>query len=228
MKKTNILLVGLVLLSAMFAFYPQLFKLYKLSAKVACVADSQFKNDTGLTGNNSEANIINESGTVHYFKDDFSGYQQNSKIVDQFDNADNISFQGNAQATGLIAGSVSGEKAFSFQIKPEIKLGEKIVIRKNLAEPIDLTRWKESGILSLWMNLENRKGISEVGLKIGDDSQNSRDYGVVTNYQIDLPNNFDGDDVYPDIILGDSPNNESEWTDYWLNKGWNYLFWKAN
>ena len=228
MKKTNLLLVGLVIVSAVFAFYPQLHKLYKSSAQVICELNDQFKTDTGITAGSTNSNLINNSGTVHYFKDDFSSYQQYSKTIDQFDNLDNISLSGSFQEIGLSPENISGEKAFSFQIKPNVDQNKDIVIRKKLAQPMDIVRWKESGIFSFWMNIENRKGISGVSLKIGDENNNFRDYKELNNYQIEVPNNYDSDDVYPDVPLSNDPNNQNEWTDYWLNEGWNYIFWKEN
>jgi hypothetical protein len=228
MKRTNLLMVGLVIASTIFAFYPQLFKLYKLSARMTCELNDQFKADTGTTGENTESIAINDNGTVRYFKDDFSGYAEHSKIIDQFDDLNNLGIKGSFQETALSPDRISGKYALSFDIKPDKNQTEPIVIRKNLAEPTNLEKWNDSGILSMWMKIENRKGITGVGLKIGDKDNNYREFREIKNLQANIPNNYDSNDVYPDIALPNSNSTSSIWSDFWLNKGWNYLFWKTD
>lgn len=229
MRKTNILLLGLVFASAIFAFHPQLWKLYKSNAGGAgCENTNQFKNDTGLAEGEDRPNSINESGTVHYFKDNFSGYSKNSRLIEQFDDLENYSLSGNYQHVGLNNDRIGGKNSLSLQLTPLNQEFETLSIKKSLNQPLDLSRWNDTGVLSTWLKIENRKGISGVGLKIGDNTNNYRTFQVIKNLQMDIPNNYDSDDVYPDVSFASGTATPTIWTDFWLNEGWNYLFWKIN
>ncbi len=213
-------------LSAIFALYPE--KLLRPSLMSSgCASSNQFQNDTQSIGLPTE-NLVNWNGTVSHFKDDFSHYSQNSKVFEPFDNLTNLEINGRYENVKLSSESYAGQKSLSLTISPVTSDNVMLSIKKNLNTPLDLSRWSKNGIISMWTKLENRKGITGVGLKIGDKNNNYREFKSIKNLQIDLPNNFDIDDAYPDVILNSDIFGPKQWTDYWLNKGWNYLFWKAD
>lgn len=224
MKKLNLLLTGLLFISAIFAFYPQLVDTLNLNPKKVCEPNNQFEKDVNAA---KWENIINKSGTVNYFKDNFSAYKENSRVIDQFDTLSNLKIKGGFRGVNLSSDRISGNYALFFQTKPSENQNNALVVKRELKNPIDLSRWKESGVVSLWMNVENRKGISDIGLRLGDKNNNSRDYKNIRNFQLDIPNNYESDDVYPDLELATSVDKPKEWTDFWVNKGWNYLFWQV-
>lgn len=232
MKKINILLLFLVIVSAVFAFYPQIARLYDkiddLRLKAACETNNQFQDDTGITEESNLPNKINESGTVNYFKDDFSGYSQNSKLIEQFDDLDDLSINGGYQNEKLSSDNISGQGSLSLELTPINQDSSNILIKKSLSQPLDLSRWDESGALTMWMKIENRKGIPSIGLRIGDKDNNYRSYQVINNLQMDIPNNYDSNDIYPDVSFNPTSDKPAVWTDFWLNRGWNLLFWKIN
>jgi len=226
MKKVNLFLIGLVFLSATFAFYSSGMP-YLARGKLACSSNNQFAEDTKTVVTPSQDKTINDSGTVHYLKEDFNGYIQNSKVIDQFDSLNNFQLAGAFSDEKLSTDRYSGQYSLSLQILPDSE-NHTLTIRKELDRPLDLSRWKDSGTLSLWTKVGDRKGITGIGLKIGDRENNYREYNEITNLQVDIPNNYDSDDVYPDVPLPDDSVGPKKWTDYWLNKGWNYLFWKTD
>ena len=193
-----------------------------------CANDNQFVNDTSAVGTYSQ-NIINSSETIKYFKDNFDNYSENSKLIEQFDNQDNFEFKGAVSDIKIDPESYSGKYSLLFNIPSGAdSLDDNIVIRKKLAEPIDMERWINSGIFSMWMKIKDRDGLSGVNLKIGDKNNQFREFQEINNLQVNIPNNYDSDDIYPNIDFPEKRTPSEEWTDYWINNGWNYLFWRGD
>jgi hypothetical protein len=226
MNKLNILLIILVIFSAIFAFFPE--RLFQLTAgKLSCANETLFQSSTqGVEL--PQTNAINSSGTVNYFKEDFSQFKDNSKIIDEFDDLNDLAVNGSHGNMNLSPDNYSGDYALSVGILPDDTETPALSVKKNLPAPLDLTRWNATGFFSIWLNLQDRKGITGISLKIGDQNSNYREFQEIKNFQLDTPNNNDSDDVYPDVNLGGSNEKPSIWTDFWLNKGWNYLFWKSD
>lgn len=226
MKISTLILLVLLLASAGFALYPE--KLFnEVSPKVKCVGNAQHPTDTGATEIPPQ-NIINWDGTVKYFKDNFSQYSKNSRVIEQFENLTNLQINGSYGDLKLNPENYSGRNSLSLVAWPISSDNAVLSVRKGLNQPLDLERWNNSGVLSMWLKIENRKGLTGVGLKIGDKDNNYREYQSINNLQIDLPNNFDTDDAYPDVTFSSPKTAPKQWTDYWINRGWNYLFWKAD
>jgi len=233
MRKSTLLLIILLILSSVFAFSPRLFQLDKLfnfaKGKLVCESGSQFQSDTKGINLPTEKNIvINPSGTINYLKEDFSRYSNNSKVISEFDDLDNLELTGLFSDKKLSSETYSGSHSLSLQTLPSSETSRSLTVKKQLSQPLDLGKWNDFGILSMWMKIADRKGITGVGLKIGDKDNNYREYQEIKNLQVNITNNFDTKDVYPDIELPSKKVNPSMWTDYWLNKGWNYLFWRAD
>jgi len=226
MKKYTYLLLGLTIISAFYAVFPQVFLRYT-AGKFFCRSDSQFHDDTSQIATPA-GNIINPSGTVKYYRDNFDAYSQDSKTIDQFEDLSNLKLTSPLSELKLSNSSISGQNSLLLKLISNNLTPDQVIIKKELERPIDLSRWNYSGILSMWLNLQDRKGISGINLKIGDKDNNYREFSKISNLLTDIPNNYDTDDIYPDIELPNINEPPSIWTDFWLNNGWNYLFWQSD
>lgn len=201
--------------------------------KLFCTNDNQFIRSSSLQDELSR-NItsINSSGTVHYFYDNFDSYGKKfSTTIEQFDGLDGISLNGKAGEQKLTNKKYNGSFALSIKTIPFVDNGninENIVVRKSFVIPLNVQQWQNEGFFSAWLNIEDRKGISSVSLKLGDINGNVREFQKLPNLQANIPNNFDGDDLFPNIDYPIKETPTDEWTDFWLDKGWNYLFWRTD
>jgi hypothetical protein len=199
--------------------------------KLFCTDNIQFFNDTrNLEKKDKSSTSVNESGTIDYFFDNFDQYGNKfSQVIEQFDDLDNLSFSGPMLGEELSTEKYSGAHSLLFRTSPLIADDrEEISIKSTKEKPADLSALPESGIFSAWLKIEDRKGIESVSLRLGDSKGNTRQYNAVTNLQMDIPNQYDNDDLFPNIEYPIKRNSADEWTDYWLNKGWNFIFWKAS
>lgn len=211
----------------MFAVYPNGISDY-LYKKTMCANDNQFIKDTAAVERYTQ-NIINNSGTIKYFKDTFDNYSDNSKLIEQFDNINGFQVKGDTSDVKTDPESYSGSSSLSLTVNGTSDSNDdSIVIRKNLSQPINLEKWTSSGIYSVWMKIKNRNGLLGVNLKIGDKNNSFRNFEEINNLQVNVPNNYDSDDTYPNIDFPEKRTLDESWTDYWLNNGWNYLFWRAD
>jgi hypothetical protein len=177
--------------------------------------------------NKNQTNIINESGTANYFKDNFNQYSKYSKKIESFEDKNNVKING-VREVYLSQDSYEGN--FSLGLNTNTVIGDNgvLVINKKFNEPVDLSSWSKSGFFTLWLNIKDRKGITGVELKLGDEGDGVRTYNILENQQLNIPDLFNNDDIYPDIKYPEGDNQIDEWTDYSLQKGWNYLLWRAD
>ena len=171
--------------------------------------------------------IINPSGTVHYFEDNFDKYEKKSKLLESFEFLREIELKGNIDELSLSEDSYNGDYSLMMGIE-ESSSEDEIIIRKKFNKPFDLSRWSNAGFFTAWLKIEDRKGISGVTLKIGDDKNNYREFNKLLNLQLDIPDSFDNDDILPNIEYPIKKTSVDEWTDFILQPGWNYLLWRAD
>lgn len=144
-SKSTIYLLELVFLSLMFAVYPNGISDY-LYKKTMCANDNQFIKDTAAVERYTQ-NIINNSGTIKYFKDTFDNYSDNSKLIEQFDNINGFQVKGDTSDVKTDPESYSGSSSLSLTVNGTSDSNDdSIVIRKNLSQPINLEKWTSSGI----------------------------------------------------------------------------------
>src|SRR6266545_3135309 len=93
MKKSTLLLIILLALSAAFALFPEKIIRYT-SSKLACSKDNQFLTDTKGVPTPPEGNVISPARTVEYFNVNFDSYKDDSKIIEEFDDLDKLELKG--------------------------------------------------------------------------------------------------------------------------------------
>jgi hypothetical protein len=186
---------------------------------------TQFEQDTQLSRANKQNKLlVDNSGVVKYYFDNWSDYQLNSKLIEGFESLKDLKVT-NGELVRLGQDCYQGNSSLSFKTN---KSSQSIEISKKLQQPTDLSRWDQQGMLSFWMKIEDRKGLTKIGLEIGDINGNQRSYFPVSNLQTDLPNTKESDDIFPNLDFPDQSNLINQWTDYLLNTGWNFVFFRSD
>lgn len=221
-KISIVALLTLITSLAFLKFFAPITKTYHLAyVKYFCEARSQFSKDSGFPDAPANDQLeVNKDKTIKYLYENFNGYfGVYSKSIDGFANLDNLKISG-TQNFKHVAESRDTDGGLEIVIGPN---GQKSIVVNRKINQVDLSRWSSSGYITAWIKIQNRKGIEAVGLKIGDDLGNTRTFNELPNLQINYPNNFDQDDVYPELKYPYVDSSSTEWTDFWLNKGWNFL-----
>lgn len=168
--------------------------------------------------------VTNKDGTLKYLSEDFDGYAKNSTLIDSFDDITQIQTEGTVGPFELSSDkNYEGRYSLGFNIAPN--KNNQVVVSKSFSHPLNIWRWKDSGYVTMWMNIQDRKGISGVTLKLGDAAGAYREFKMLPNLQTDFPNFMNDNDAFVDLPYPEKTS-ASEWTDFWLNKGWNYLPWR--
>ncbi|MFZ1626416.1 MAG: hypothetical protein WAT81_01260 [Candidatus Moraniibacteriota bacterium] len=202
--------------------------------RLYCASNVQFSSDVGDRKNLIEGDLVlNESGTVHYFKDTFDQYGGRfSTVVQEFDSLDGLSFDGPIISQEISNDKYSGTGSLAFEINSAAfnNVKEESILIKSAVniEPGTLSIFKSPGVYSAWIKVGDRRGIKSVQLKAVDSNGNIRAYGILNNLQINSPNQYDNDDLFPNVEFPVKTSPSDEWTDFWLASGWNYLFWRTD
>lgn len=193
--------------------------------------ESQFAKDSKSIDkitNRQNTLLKDKTGVIRYFSDNFDNYGELSKPIEQFEDLKSISTIGPVGDLSLSDNCYNGKHSLSVKVKKRNLNDKYIIIRRQLPKPIDLKRWRGSGYLTLWLNIEDRAGIDGVSLRVGDNANHYREYRELPNLQIAWPNNYDSDDPYPNLEYPVKDVATDEWTDFWLAKGWNFLLWRMD
>lgn len=190
-----------------------------------CKKKSQFISDSEKITYSKE-NIVSENNQINHLYENFSKYLNiYSKSIEEFEDFHTIESNQDTTVFKLSKEKYSGE--YSVELPIQFNTESPIVqIKKRLNSPVDISRWSDAGFISFWLKIEDRKGIDAVSLTLYDKDGNKREYNELSNLQTDLPNFYDRDDPFPDFSYPNQKNNSDQWTDFWLNKGWNFLFWQ--
>jgi hypothetical protein len=223
------LLVGLVVV-ALLALGGVL--AYRHYGGYIAASDSQFSRDTApksqlIAGEESagKKSVINSDGTIKYLNDDFRGYEGvNQQAVTLFDSTKGVSARGANGPISLDHDSYQGNASVAVPITSN--QAHQVTVTQKLASPADLSHWASRGYATAWLKLQDRTGISGVSLRLVDAQGNYRQYSALPNLQTNYPNTIEND-PFPDLALPDA-GETANWTDFWLNKGWNYLPWRAD
>ncbi|MCK5061424.1 hypothetical protein KAR28_02650 [Candidatus Parcubacteria bacterium] len=195
-----------------------------------CIKGSQFHKDSILKKDivTKQQTIINPSGTIYYFRDNFSTYVENSKSLESFEKLNNIEYADDTDSLALSKNSYNGNYSLLIKVNEETSKNNKnITIEKNFDQPIDLSRWSDFGFFTAWLDIEDRKGLLGIKLVIGDSNNDHREFKELPNLQLDVPDSFDNDDVFPNIEYPERESPVDEWTDFNLRQGWNFLLWRS-
>ena len=160
------------------------------------------------------------SNNIAYFFDNFAAYAGNQITIDGFEDPSSWSLNGQPNQLQLSDDYYGGSGSLSFDAPAGMGSME---LEKDFAEPLSLSRFQKSGYATMWLKIEDPKGIDSATLKLVDSSGNSRTYAPLANVHTDLPNTFDDDPYFPDLIYPKEDRDSFQWTDYVLSQGWNYL-----
>lgn len=192
------------------------------------VSNTQFEIDTRAHKQqmlpwekNNVTTIAGADDTIRYLHDDFSGYGQNSMLLDGFESV--AGYQVKNTSVKLGPTSYEGQYGLEFSTKGDSQ--KDIIIKKTFTKPLNLQRWQEGGYLTAWVNLSDRMGVKGVALRLGSD-KGTRTFSVLPNLQTNYPNVYNQDDPFVNLDYPESISSAS-WTDYSLAKGWNYLPWRV-
>lgn len=215
--------LSIILLVALFLIYYYYFWQYSIN----CDQNTQFSIDKkNLLGNNKGLTENN----IYYIKENFSSYGDiYSMLINRMDDINGTTLFGKAKNLKLSDSKYGEYDTVSFTISPDIKDDTHFVtVRKNLTQPINISRRNNIGYFTSWLKLENRKGIQGVSLKIGDNNGNYRLYNELPNLQLDAPVLIKVAGPYPDIYFPNKGEGVDKWQNFRLVNGWNYLFWRSD
>lgn len=214
--------------------YPNYAVSYKSLSSFFCGKQDVYLNDKlaikDELGLKKSTFVINSDNTVKYLYENFDNYGNVfSRSLENFENLDGVTASGNIKDLGLDNESYNGEHSVALSVKPlNVKETDHITIKKYFENPLDLSRWSELGFLTSWINIEERDGIEGIKIIIGNKDGSHREYNEIVNLQTNMPNVFNKDDIFPDIQYPVSNSSSDEWTDFYLNKGWNYVLFRAD
>lgn len=177
-----------------------------------------------LSGQGSSIYVA-KNGTMAYLYDDFSRYVKNQLILDEFGNPSSWRVNGDTgklYSTNMFYG---GNSAAAYDLKAP---SSRIMLSKDLPASLNLTRWQNSGYITMWINIENSNTIDSIGITLGDKDGNTRQYTPLENVHTSTPNTFRDDKEYPDLIYPEGNPQTERWVDYQLAKGWNFVPWRAD
>ncbi len=160
--------------------------------------------------------VKNNNNVIQYLYDDFSSYTDSLKVLEDFESS--------SQLTSNSTISLNNDNVITGNSSLKVMTSQDAAVT-TLSIPInaDLSNWSERGVISFWLNLSNRTDVSQAELTLFDKKGNQIVLAPLENKIADFPNNFNKDDIYPDIKLPDEISS-GEWTDFWFEKGWNYSF----
>lgn len=174
---------------------------------------------------------------IYYIADDFDSYGNiYSRYIDQMEDIEDVILLGKARDLKISSEHYGGDKSISFVVYNNHIYDNdtynndnntSAVIRRTFEQHLNLSKWDNRGYFTSWLRLNNITGILGISLKIGDNNENYRLFNELPNLQADDLDIIQVDDIYPNIQY---MYNEgvSEWQDFRLVKGWNYLFWRAD
>lgn len=239
MKKKSMkkgILIAVILLISGIAIFSSLTPQVRSKVALWCEKETQFQQETGESESNrilytekkSYISIDNRSNSISYLYENFDDYgSSNSQIVEDFEDVLKLSINGSKKYR-LVEEKQSGDYGLLIEIGDEERKQDKIEIKKAFETPKDLSQWSKSGFLSAWMKIERREGIRSIEIQFADINGATRKYKKLENLQINIPNYFNEDGLFPDIKypIQDSPSDE--WVDFLLMKGWNFILWRMD
>lgn len=210
-----------------------------ISQTIFCLNKSQFlddsRNNLDFINKQKASNIDlikNNDGTIKYLYENFDKYGDTfSRSVEQFESTDGWIIKGPIADLKQNKEKYNGNYSLSMTTSvsaDNLKEKDHIILKKYFDKPINFSRWEKEGFVTAWMKIQERKGIVGVGLRIGDKTNTYREFIQLSNLQINVSNNYDQDDLFPDLAYPIKENDSDEWTDFWLSKGWNYLPWRMD
>lgn len=220
-KKKNLIIFIVIITAVAIGWWS--WQAFISKASIFCTSETQFAADT----NNQTITpglITDASGTLVSYNDNFQEYGAYSKLIDAFEDSKNVLLTGSNAEVQSYNDAVDGSSSVGAFLETSSS-SRSVTFSEALPQPIDMSQWENSGFITGWINIENRIGIDSVGIKIGN-GNNYREFNALPNLQLGVPNYYTGNGPYPDIPYPEGSSTADEWSNYWLNTGWNYLFWQ--
>lgn len=228
-----IIIVAIFVSSFYYALQKQKITIQWLPQQFFCLDKSQFLSDVQKSQydyTKSEWSVyhLNSDNTIQYVYENFDTREDYSRIIEQFESLQNLNIDKNVADINLSKEKINGDSSLAVHIKQNTLKENKLTIKSNFDNSIDLKRWDNRGFISGWIKIENRNDITGINIKIGDESGSYREFKMLPNLQIGIPNFFNENDAYSDIKYPIRNSISDEWTDFWLNNGYNYLLWRTD
>ncbi|HXG07345.1 MAG TPA: hypothetical protein VNI77_08490 [Nitrososphaera sp.] len=170
---------------------------------------------------------VSEEGTIVYLYDNFANYADNQFIIDGFEDPNAWMVNGEAGKLKLASEYYGGSGALTYDV--ESNIGNTLELSSSHRDDLlDLSRWQDSGYITMWMKAPEPKGIDSVRIAVKDDSGNTRYYMPLENVHSPNPNTFSNDPDYPDLVYPEGNPAIDMWVDFVLGPGWNFLLWRAD
>lgn len=192
------------------------------------VTQTQFQlATTGNTLINHQKSVDepNKDGTIHYLYDNFDSYGNvNSKLLAGFETTNDTQVT-SATHLGTSTPAYEGTKSLAFTAKSAAN--STMIVTHTFSSAQDLSRWKNSGYVSAWLHVPSNKGIASASIQLGNANGSYREYSALPNLQTDYPDIYNKNDLFPDLPYPETTSS-SEWTDFSLKPGWNFLPWRMD
>ncbi len=169
---------------------------------------------------------VGKEGTITYLYDNFANYADNQLVIDHFEDP-NV-WKVNGETGKLQTGSEYYGGSGALVYNAQSNVDGTLLLSAQYENLIDLSRWADSGYITMWIKVPDPKGIDSVGIALKDDSGNIRNYIPLENVHSSNPNTFANDPDYPDLVYPEGDPAREMWVDFTLGPGWNYLLWRAD
>ncbi len=174
------------------------------------------------------SNALNPDGTIKYFFEDFSEYS--SVVLADFENVQNVTSSGEKVTLVTSDDHINGSRSLLITLpKSTAPVSDEkvdVVVNKKSETEINLSAWEGKGMITGWIKVPDRKNVQSIGLVLVDSEGNKRTFDTLENLQKNILNYYETDDAFPNLSFNSRTSAADEWTDFWLNTGWNFLFWK--
>lgn len=167
---------------------------------------------------------VTDSKSIIVFNETFSNYEKYSQVIDQVESIAGFDYSESNTHASLSDQNYGGEKSLSLLF---ISKEETFIIKKEFSEPLNLSRWKNHGVITAWSKIDPADNIAEVKLTLIDINGNKKEFSALKNILLGTEDKIKQDDPYPDYFFSESAGVLSKWEDFKLVSGWNYLFWRT-
>ncbi|MBI3638926.1 MAG: hypothetical protein HY223_01270 [Thaumarchaeota archaeon] len=175
--------------------------------------------------NHPSSLYVDGSGNILYLHDNFTKYAENQKIIDDFENPEAWSINGTHDLLQPSDEYYGGSGALFYSVTSH---QSDITLSRQFENAQNLTRWSNSGYITMWLKVDDARDIDAVNLSLEDNLGNMRQYHPVLNPHPSSNNTFGNDLGYSDISFQYGDPKTEQWTDFLLAPGWNLLFWRTD
>lgn len=172
---------------------------------------------------NVPGTYVDEAGNIAYLYDNFENYGSNQYVIDGFETPESWNIVGQPRTLQVSSEYYGGDGALAY---PASSYVGNITLAHESSH--DLSRWTDSGYITMWLKTMYPDSIDNIGITLEDNQGNKRHYSLLENVHSEAPNTFKNDLEYPDLVYPDGDPARDMWVDYTLGQGWNYLLWRAD